>query len=290
VLPVLLQVTFIIYLAALMSFVGWFIFAIYVGIGFIALPIDCINAFRYRPRPLAFTELQKQRKALRDRASELMKVAYDLGRKNVEFSEQGHSGSERRKNKRANATEMNRYRVLVDLLEGDMEKFQMSDPQYYRQYYNPFVPWAKLLGGIISVVLTVVWVVHIIIYMLFSPPLYPFLNNYFTWFDTWFPLFGTISIAVFALYLLLAVAKGNTKFGTRFFLIKVHPMEAGKTLLNALVFNVALILLAVLVRAVHLGCAVALMDRMFRPACLLPASQRHPAPPAHRCFPSPARP
>jgi hypothetical protein len=33
-----------------MSFVGWFIFSIYVGIGFIALPIDCINAFRHRPK------------------------------------------------------------------------------------------------------------------------------------------------------------------------------------------------------------------------------------------------
>jgi LMBR1 domain-containing protein 1 len=71
-------------------------------------------------------------------------------------------------------------------------------------------------------------------------------NNYFQWFDQWFPLFGTISVAIFAMYLLLAVAKGNTKFGTRFFLIKVHPMEPGKTLLNALIFNVALVLLTVL--------------------------------------------
>lgn len=33
-----------------MSFVGWFIFSIYVGIGFIALPMDCINSFRHRPK------------------------------------------------------------------------------------------------------------------------------------------------------------------------------------------------------------------------------------------------
>ena len=134
------------------------------------------------------------------------------------------------------------------MLESEMEQFQMSDPQYYKQYYNPFVPYFKLFFGIISIILSVVWILQIIIYMLFNPPLYGFLNNYFSWFDQWFPLFGTISVAIFALYLLLAVAKGNTKFGTRFFLIKVHPMEAGKTMLNSLIFNVALILLTVLVR------------------------------------------
>jgi hypothetical protein len=83
-----------------------------------------------------------------------------------------------------------------------------------------------------------------------SVQLYGFLNVYFTWFDQWFPLFGTISVAIFGLYLLLAVAKGNTKFGTRFFLIKVHPMEPGKTLMNAFVFNIALVLLCVLVSPV----------------------------------------
>ena len=72
------QVTFIIYMAALLSFVGWFVFSVYVGIGFIALPIDCINAFRFRPKPLAFSELQKQRKTLRDKAKDLITLATDL--------------------------------------------------------------------------------------------------------------------------------------------------------------------------------------------------------------------
>ena len=37
------QVTFVIYLGALLSFVGWFLFALYVGIGFVGLPIDLIR-------------------------------------------------------------------------------------------------------------------------------------------------------------------------------------------------------------------------------------------------------
>jgi LMBR1 domain-containing protein 1 len=157
-----------------------------------------------------------------------------------------HSKKERRKQSKVDAQEMNRFRVLVDMLEHDLEEFQLCDPQNYREHYNPLVPWAKLFAGIIAVILTALWLIQIIIFMLFNPPLHPFLNTYFTWFDGWFPLFGTLSVAVFGLYLLLAAAKGNFKFGTRFFLIKVHPMEYRKTLMNSFVFNIALILLCVL--------------------------------------------
>ncbi len=38
-----LQVTLIVYLGALISFVGWFLFTIYVSIGMVALPLDCFK-------------------------------------------------------------------------------------------------------------------------------------------------------------------------------------------------------------------------------------------------------
>jgi LMBR1 domain-containing protein 1 len=167
-----INVTLVIYIAALMSFVGWFIFSIYVGIGFVALPIDCINAFKYRPKPLSQSELLKQRKALRDRASELIKMCQDMGSKFIQFNEEVHSKKERRKAGKVNSTELNRFRVLVDLLEADLEKYQMSDPQYYRKYYNPFVPYFKFLFGIISIILTVCWLLQIILFMLLNPPVY----------------------------------------------------------------------------------------------------------------------
>ena len=165
----------------------------------------------------------------------------------VEFNDEMRDKKERRKRNKIDSAEMNRYRVLVDMLEADLDAFQLCDPQNYRAHYNPLVPWAKLAAGIFSAAISALWIIQIILYMLFTPPLHPFLNTYFSWFDTWFPLFGTLSIALFGLYLLLAVAKGNFKFGTRFFLIKVHPMEQHKTLMNSFVFNVALILLCTLV-------------------------------------------
>lgn len=165
-----LQVTFIIYLAALMSFVGWFIFSIYVGIGFIALPIDCFNAFRYRPKVMSSSELTAARKALRTRSTELERLGSDMFKEQRTFHDAVHSRSERRKHTRSAAQELNRYRVLVDMLEHDLEKFQLGDPAYYAAHFNPLWPFAKLIFGVISVVLTLAWIIHIIIYMLFDPP------------------------------------------------------------------------------------------------------------------------
>jgi LMBR1 domain-containing protein 1 len=64
--------------------------------------------------------------------------------------------------------------------------------------------------------------------------------------DSFFPLFGTLTIGTMAIYLLLCASVGAAKFGTRFFLIEVHPLEPGKTLLNSFMFNVQLVLLCVL--------------------------------------------
>ena len=55
-----------------------------------------------------------------------------------------------------------------------------------------------------------------------QPYITPFLNTYLTWFDKFFPLFGTLSVALFTMYLLLAATQGNFKFGSRFFLISVR--------------------------------------------------------------------
>ena len=86
----------------------------------------------------------------------------DMGSKFVAFNEEVHTKRERRKAGKVNATDMNRFRVLVDLLEADLEKFQMSDPQYYRKYFNPFVPYFKLVFGLISIILTVCWIIQIV--------------------------------------------------------------------------------------------------------------------------------
>lgn len=243
-----MDVTFVVYLAALLTFVGWFFFSIYAGIGLIALPLDCFNAFIYRPKLLNTGEARHQKKVLSSRAAELIKLGETMSAHRMEELESllGASKSEKRKRARLHDGEVQRLKALVDQLERDLEAFQLSDPTSFRQHYNPLVPYFKLVAGILSVVLTLSWIIHIIIFMLFNPPLHPLLNDVLTAADRVFPLFGTLAVAVLAMYMLLAAAKGAFKFGTRFFLIKVHTMEPGKTLINSFLFNCGLILLCVL--------------------------------------------
>lgn len=243
---VVMDVTFVIFLAATLSFIGWFIFSIYVGIGFIALPLDCFNAFRFRPRMLSTSQARDTKKALRLRAEDLIKIGEEMAARLFEAYDHSKNKRERNKAGKVHRTELNRFKLLVDMLEKDLDDFQISDPDSYKSRYNPLVPFAKLIFGIISVVLTLAWLVHIIIYMLFNPPIHPFINEYLSYFDKFFPLFGTLTIGIFALYLLLAASKGAAKFGTRFFLISVHELEPHKTLINTFLFNVQLVLLCVL--------------------------------------------
>lgn len=185
-----MNVTFIIYLCCLMSFVGWFVFSIYVGIGFIALPLDCIfvraasylssrasaatrciaapaglpppaqgavdgrgarpeegpqDGARKRERGALF-RLRRPTPPPLQRAEDLLKIANEMAAGQIDFSDDVHSRSERRKRSKVDRGELNRFRLLVDMLEADLEKFQLSDPAEYRKHYNPLVPFAKVGG------------------------------------------------------------------------------------------------------------------------------------------------
>ena len=241
-----MDVSLIVFLAAVLSFAGWFLFSIYVGIGFIALPMDCVNAFLHRPKMLSVSEARTQRKVLMKRSEELIKIGDEMAARLIELQDAARNRRDKKSAQKVHRAEVNKFRLLVDLLEKDLEEFQIGDPQNYRQHYNPLVPYMKLVGGALGAMLTLVWLVHIVIFMLFSPPLHPFLNTYLGFFDGFFPLFGTLTIGILALYLLLAASAGAAKFGTRFFLISVHALEPHKTLLNSFMFNVQLVLLCVL--------------------------------------------
>ncbi len=172
-----MDVSLVIFLAAVLSFAGWFVFSIYVGIGFIALPIDCFNAYIHRPKVLSVTEARTQRRVLMKRSEELIKIGDEMAARVIDAQDSARNKKEKRGAAKVAKTEINRFKLLVDLLEKDLEEFQLGDPQNYRQHYNPLVPYMKLVAGVVSVLLSAVWVIHIVIYMLFSPPLHPFLNQ-----------------------------------------------------------------------------------------------------------------
>jgi hypothetical protein len=72
---------------------------------------------------------------------------------------------------------VNKFKQMVFVLEDEMESWEASRGQHTD--YNPLTPYFSLAGGIVCVLLSVLWAVHMIVYMLVQPHASLFLNAYF---------------------------------------------------------------------------------------------------------------
>jgi len=136
----------------------------------------------------------------------------------------------------------NKFRQAVFILEEDYERLQLC---YKRQGGKIILYFLTFLLGCFSVGLTIIWLLHIILFVFTQPyPINPFLNTLFIKLDDAWGLLGTIAYGIFSFYLLMCCIKGNFKFGMRvFFLFPIHPMRVGGTLMNAFLFNTGLIII-----------------------------------------------
>ena len=279
--------TFIIYMATLLTFLGWFIFSIYSGIGFMALPLHLIQNFIYRPKLLSSAELRLQKQSLCNRSQELIKIGEDIAERifmNHDQKFQQHqiqtksketvtkaewlktwttsssSSSSSASTKHSSSLvkgkatldtetkyDIARLTFLVNALEKDTETLAFSDPQNFGKLYNPLWAYGKLILGIGSFCISILWILHIIIFLLFQPSLHPFLNKVFILLEqSSLSILPALCIAIFGIYLLLAASKGATVLGSRLFLLDIHPLVPHKTLLNSLFFHLGLVYLCIL--------------------------------------------
>jgi len=216
-------------------FFGWLLFIVFGGIGLVALPFDCIANFKKRPIRISLEKYTIVKKEIGERATKLIEIGNALKDK------QKKSGRGSRWSRRRQRSNYNKFRQAVFFLEEDYEHLKEC---YQRQGGKVLLYYLMFLFGLISVCLTILWILQIFLYMFTQPfPFNPFLNTMLKAMDAAFPLFGTVFYGLFAFYLLLCVIKGNFKFGMRvFILFPIHPMRVGGTLMNAFLFNVLLIL------------------------------------------------
>lgn len=236
------------FFAGLMAWIGWFLFALFGGIGMSALPMDLLLVYRNRPRHMDAVEFAEAQMSLRERVNEMVDIGEMIKVERETNPLMGKVGgfgdyfnSDKRgqaKNERQSLLE---FKQAVFLLEKDVDDFKACTTNY--ENYNPLTPYAAIFFGVCSIIISSFWLIHIIVYVFPQEPWAPFLNNYFKWFDNWFPLFGVLSVAIFTVYLLFAAVKGCFKFGLRVACIQLHPMILGKTYMSSFMFNIALILL-----------------------------------------------
>ncbi|KAJ0407253.1 hypothetical protein P43SY_008028 [Pythium insidiosum] len=237
---VTLKVSLPIYTTGLVSFIGWFAFTVFCGIGLVALPLDLVLSFFYRPKFISADVYAHQKLALQRRSQELIELGRNIKASMERPGAKAASSWERRKQKKLDFVTLNKFKQAVYLLEQDAAELKLCHEEY--RNYNPLVAVFKLIAGGIAGLLSSIWVLHIALYMLPPVPLVPFLNTYFMWFDQWFPLFGTISVGIFSWYLLMCAVKGCFKFGMRCFCFALHPMKLHGTYMNSMLFNLGLVL------------------------------------------------
>lgn len=246
-----MQVGLSTFFAALMAWLGWFLFAMFGGIGMASMPIDLLVVFKNRPKHMDAVEFAEAQKNLRDRVNELVDIGELVKIERESNPNMGSVGgignymnAGKRKEARIERQALLEFKQGVFLLEQDVEEFKASTSNY--ENYNPLKPYVSLFLGICSIIISTVWIIHIIVFIIPNQPWHLFLNSYFAWFDKWFSLFGVLSVAIFTIYLLFAAVTGCFKFGLRVAFVQLHPMKLGKTYMSSFLFNVGLVCMCAL--------------------------------------------
>lgn len=229
--------TFLVYVVAVASIIGWLLLMVMGGVGLVALPLDMIMRFFARPKK-TITKAQyiQEAVAIAARAQTMQAAAVKLKKQEV--------GEGRTRKTRSACRTLHKE---LSLLEDDQRELEAQYPQgedrdakwvfYVMSFY------LSLIGGIVFLVVAVSWVLHIVLYVLIDPPVHPFLNDMFEALDGVFPLFGVAFFALWCFFLLLAAIKGFTKLGLNFVFIQLYPMKLGATLMSSFLVNSALVLL-----------------------------------------------
>jgi LMBR1 domain-containing protein 1 len=223
-------------------FVGWFLFVMFGGVGIIALPLDLILDYFYRPKPRSAREMAEKKVVLRRRVEELMTYIQTIEMTSEENKEKTGlftkwKGDRNLKNKE------NKLRRELFKLEEEYEIFVMES----NLSANPILAILKLLLGCLFMIISFMILIHIVFYKLIiidGIPKSEFLNDFFVFLEFKIARFvSTIFLAAFAIYVLFFVLKGNIKFGLRILLcIPIHTMKVGRTFINGFLFNLMLVM------------------------------------------------
>ncbi len=234
-------VSFPVYLVGLFGWLGWWLYAVFVGVGLSSMPFDLIMAYIWRPHTMAPDEMATVELELQDRTNEILEVTQMLKRDRNSSADGPRGKNELRKRYVSDRIEVNRLSQMVFLLERDLDEYRAC--KSVNVDYNPLVPYFKLVMGCFFALVSALWLLQIILAILTKPAVSPFLSLYLISFDLWFPMFGNLTYAFLSLYLLVCTVKGCFKISVRFLCIKIHPMQVGGTLVSSFLFNLGIILL-----------------------------------------------
>ncbi|MCQ2818090.1 MAG: LMBR1 domain-containing protein, partial [archaeon] len=241
-----MDISYIIYLIAIITFISWILFAILGGIGLAAIPLDFFFDFCTRPKNMRSMEVRQRKEELIKNLEELQ----ELGEKVSQCEIKGdHKRFALSKPRRSYNSKLKEFKQMY--LEAEEEYQILNIAEEMKKDGNCVILLYYLLIplGIVTACFTILWLIQFICTYIYMKkdrtPGYPFLSNMFIFFqdhDVGFLSFFFFSL--FCLYLLWATIKGNIKFGGRIFCcVSIHPMKKDGTYMNSFLFNIMLVLL-----------------------------------------------
>lgn len=231
-----------IYIIGILSFISNFMFVLFGGIGLFAFPLDLINSFRSRPKRLDPILLEELKRNIRDEIIELKEMGKELKKlENNEVMTQSYFSHDRKQF----GILLKRMKIGVSIVES---KYEYINIQSILSGFNALKYIMCLLGGIIFLIITLLWIIHILLYVIIKPqgqPVHTFINFILLYLTDHYASFISVGIFGFlCFYLLLCTMKGNFKFGFRFFFFgQIHPMKKDDTYMNSILFNIGLLML-----------------------------------------------
>lgn len=232
------EMTATVFVIGCCSLVGWFLFCVFAGVGLIALPFDWINEFRTRPKKLSASEYKEKKENIAGEAQRLKNAGKILKDDEIRYL----SKSVDRKTKQQHKKDIATFETATYVLKDEWRLIKIS---YEKNGGNSCNYFAKLFGGCLGIVISLMWILQICLFILPEKPVTPFLNDLFTdlTFDG-FSLFGVIAFGFQSFWLFLCVIKGAFRCGLRIPLImRIYPMEVGGTLMNAFLVNTWILLI-----------------------------------------------
>ncbi len=237
-----IKVSFSIYTIACLSIISYLLFMLFGGVGIFAFPLDLIYSFCTRPIKIKPAKLEEIKNEIVVTAADLK----DLGMQLKKLEANGdHNKSIFSKEKRHYNDLLKQLKVGVSVID---DRFQIVNLQNLANQTSALGYLLQLIAGIFCMILSILWIVQIIMYILIKKngkPLFSFLNIPLVKLTEINLSFLAICIfTVLSLYLLLITIKGNFKFGIRFMIIgQIHPMKKDNTYMNSILFNVLLVML-----------------------------------------------
>ena len=154
-----IDVSFVIFLIAMVVFVGMFLFTVFGGVGLFAMPLDLIHAYTRKPVLKDAKEIKKIENDLAEKTSELIQMAGRVREQKEKYDQsKGVSGFFSRFRESGKIkTEAKKLRVGFASLKKDFEvykfeaKIKDSNPLWYILYF---------VLGCVFFVISILWWLH----------------------------------------------------------------------------------------------------------------------------------